>query len=133
MTNLRRDRPSIKRVKKPWIERNWKTIAIVFAILFLFQSFRGCLRGNSAARTQKSLILERDSIYMVKDKQIISLQELLDSYQKENQMLIYELKIAGVKADEAEKRAKAIQDTAEKIKQNTTIEIKTDTTRNKIK
>jgi hypothetical protein len=44
------------------------------------------------------------------------------------------LKIAGVKVEAAEKRALAIQSTAEKVKNNntTTIKIEADTTRTKI-
>lgn len=38
--------------------------------------------------------------------------------------LTTELKIAGIKYDEAQKRADAVQKTVEKIKSNTTIEIK---------
>ena len=65
----------------------------------------------------------------------LDLQEVLDTSQDENQRLIYELKIAGVRVEEAEKRARAIQSTAEKVKNNntTTIKIEADTTKTKIR
>ena len=46
----------------------------------------------------------------------------------------YELKIAGIKTQAADERARAIQSTAEKVKNNTTttIKIQADTSRNKI-
>ena len=55
----------------------------------------------------------------------------IDSLENENltkyfiiKDLTNELKIAGVKVDAAERRADAVQRTAERVKSNTTIEIK---------
>jgi len=118
--------------KKSWFERNLQTLFFVAIALFMIQSFRGCLNTSSLEREIKQINHVNDSISTQKDQEYQELSELLDQSQDENQRLIYELKIAGVKADEAEKRASAIQRTAERIRQNTTIEIKADTTRNKI-
>jgi hypothetical protein len=122
----------VKRRRKPWFERNWKHILIAVSVLFLFQSMRGCLNSTEHRIEMKKIEAERDSVYQVKDQQIVELQNLLEDAQDIIQEQSYELKLAGVKAEEADKRAQAIQETAAKIKQNTTIEIKADTTRNKI-
>ncbi len=129
----------VPRRKKPWIERNLNYIAIILVFLFVIQSFRGCINSSSASREKKVLITnfesklnKKDSIIVLKNIQYDDLSELLDVAQDEIQKLGYELQIAGVKVDAATERANAIQRTAEKIKQNTTITINTDTTRNKI-
>jgi hypothetical protein len=123
----------LQKKEKSWIEKNLRWIAISFLVLFLGQSMRGCINTTSLEFEQKDLIVERDSIYGAKDQQILDLQSLLDDAQGVIQEQSYGLKLAGVKAEEADRRAKAIQETAQKIRQNTTIEIKADTTKNRIK
>lgn len=112
--------------KKPWWEKNLKWITIGLLIFILFQSFNGCLRKTNYRRAEKRMLAEKDSVYITQERKILDLQKIINEYQKENQELLFELRLAGVKADEAEKRAKAIQETAEKIRQNTTIEIKSE-------
>ncbi|NJO90395.1 MAG: hypothetical protein HC831_16670 [Chloroflexia bacterium] len=97
------------------------------------QSFRGCINTSYLEREIKNINRVNDSILSVKDNEYKDLENLLDISQQENQSLIYELKIAGVKTEAAIDRANAIQSTAEKIKQNTTITIEADPTKNKIK
>ena len=108
-------------------------------ILFLGQSFRGCMSNSSHSRNVKTFNLthnnelaQKDSIIVIRELTIKDLEGVLTIAQDEIKNLGYELKIAGVKVDAAKERADAIQRTADKIKQNTTIEIKADTTRNKI-
>lgn len=119
---------------KSWFERNIKTLLIVFVVLFLGQSIRGCVNTSSLERTVKRNTAVNDSISAIDRKNYVDLQEVLDTSQDENQRLIFELKIAGVRVEEAEKRALAIQSTAEKVKNNntTTIKIQADTTKTKI-
>jgi len=84
-----------------------------------------------ALRTQeKTLSVEHDSIMKEKNAYIYSLNLNIDSLKKEVLTrdfiindLTNDLKIAGVKVDAAERRAEAVQRTAEKVKSNTTIQV----------
>ncbi len=125
-------RRKLKAAPKSWFEKNLRTLFIIVIVLFLGQSFRGCINTSSLERSIKKTEHVNDSISAIKDQQYKDLQIVLDESQDENQRLIYELKVAGVIATEAEKRAAAIQRTADRIKQNTTITIEADTTRNRI-
>jgi len=107
-----------------WINRNWKLIAIILFFLFCIKTFQSCSRKVSLKIQEKKITNYYDSIIIQKNK-------IIDCLNKENlskEFLIIdlknELKIAGVKFDEAQKRADAIQKTVSSIKANTTIEIK---------
>jgi len=115
-----------------FLKKNLKWIALLFLFLFCIKSFQSCLRGTELTRLEKNLTYNCDSL--INDKNII-----IDSLETEvitKDYIIYdltnELKIAGVKVNEAQKRADAVQKTAEdgfraaeKIKTNQTIEITT--------
>ena len=130
---LRKRRRVHVAAEKSWFKKNLKTLFIIAIALLLGQSFRGCINTSSLERQIKKIEYANDSISLTKEQQYADLQIVLDDSQDENQRLIYELKVAGVIAIEAEKRAAAIQRTADKIKQNTTITIEADTTRNHIR
>ena len=135
MSNQKRRKVKMKRPpvkKKSWLEVHYMKVIVGLVVLFLFFNFRSCMQKTTLKRENAELVTEYDSLINVKNGQIQDLSELLDEANDVIQEQSYELKIAGVKAEEADKRAAAIQRTAEKIKANTTIEIKTDTTRNKI-
>jgi hypothetical protein len=107
-----------------WIKKNLRWIAMVLLFLFLIKSVQSCVQKSSIIRIKKNLTAQCDTI---KQKNVV----IIDSLKKEIltkdfiiQDLTFELKIAGVKVDEAQKRADAVQRTAEKVKSNTTIEIK---------
>ena len=107
-----------------WIKKNLRWITIVFIALFFIKSFQSCSRKASLRIQEKKLTYICDSVTSTKNK-------LIDSLDKENlakefmiKDLTMELKIAGIKVDEAQKRAEAIQKTASSIKSNTTIEVK---------
>jgi len=79
----------------------------------------------------KRLNEKYDSISRIKDLKIYNQNLIIDSLNREilsREFLIKdlstELKVAGVKYDEAQKRADAIQKTVSAIRANTTIEIK---------
>ena len=132
--------------KKSFIDRHIKKIAMGLLVLFLFQGVRGCVKSTGyemELTTQEakydSLLNTTESDYarMVRerDDKISELDSTLDVRDDRIQYLEYELKVAGVKVQAAEDRAKAVQSTAEKVKNNTTttIKIEADTTKNKIK
>lgn len=114
-----------------WINKNLKWITILFIFLFFIKSFQSCNRNMSLSILEKNLTEECDSILSLKNE-IISQNKLeIDSLNEEIltrdfiiKDLTNELKIAGVKVDQAERRADAIQRTAEKIRSNTTIEVR---------
>ena len=118
--------------KKSWIERNLKYITIILCFLFLIKFFQGCLVKSSYQKNLINVQKNADSISKTKDQQILVLQNQLSNANDSIKDLYYELKIQHIQVDAAEKRATAIQNTAEKIKTNTTIKIEADTSKNKV-
>jgi len=107
-----------------WLIKNLKWITIVLAFLFLLKTCESCNRANKLKTQEKKLTAQCDSLIKVGNN-------IIDSLQKENMAKDYlikdlstELKIAGIKYDEAQKRADAVQKTVKDMKANTTIEIK---------
>jgi len=107
-----------------WLSRNLKWITVILFFLFCIKSFQSCSRKVSLRIQEKKLTNYCDSVVNQKNKEI-------DSLNKENLAKSFllmdlknELKIAGVKYDEAQKRADAVQKTASSVRSNTTIEIK---------
>ena len=81
--------------------------------------------------TEKNLVIERDSLLYEKDiiihqKDLVikDLREEIITKDYEIKDLERDLEIAGIKVNAAERRADAVQRTAERVKSNTTIEIK---------
>jgi hypothetical protein len=124
-----------------WLNKNLRYITIAFIALFLIKNVQSCNRKMSLNIQTKNLTEVCDSITALKTQKITELGKEIDSLNKEilaREFLIKdlstELKIAGVKYDEAQKRADAIQKTASSIRANTTIEVKgveRDTAKNK--
>ena len=124
-----------------WLRKNLKYIAIILLALFLMKTVQSCNRKMTIKTQEKNLIMNCDSALQIKDNIILKKDKEINSLKEENltkdfiiKDLTNDLKIAGVKVDEAQKRADAVQRTAEKIRTNTTIEVKgveRDTTKNK--
>jgi len=112
-----------------FLKKNLKWITLIFIFLFCIKSFQSCLRKTEITRLEKTSIYVCDSLLNEKNIIIDSLENGWEVDLKERDYmikdLINDLKIAGVKVDAADKRANAVQSTAEKIRANTTIEIKT--------
>lgn len=114
-----------------WLRKNLKYITIILLALFLVKNIQSCNRKMSIRILEKNLTTECDSLLNDRN-QIISSQSIeIDSLKSEIitrdymiKDLTTDLKIAGVRVDEAQRRADAVQRTAEKVKSNTTIEIK---------
>lgn len=126
-----------------WLKKNLKYITILFMILFFVKTFQSCNRKMSLRIVEKNLTTECDSIVNEKNEIISSKNLIIDSLKQEVitrdfiiKDLSNDLEIAGVRVDAAERRADAVQRTAERIKTNTTIEVKgverekSDTTKN---
>jgi len=113
-----------------WLKKNLGYITIVLLALFLLKSTQSCNRKMALRTQEKTLSVEHDSIMKEKNAYIYSLNLNIDSLKKEVLTrdfiindLTNDLKIAGVKVDAAERRAEAVQRTAEKVKSNTTIQV----------
>jgi hypothetical protein len=96
-----------------WLSKNLKWITIILFFLFCIKSCQSCNRQNLLNTQEKKLSKDTDSL-----KKEIGTRDFLIMDLKN------ELKVAGVKYDEAQKRADAIQKTASSIRANTTIQIK---------
>lgn len=106
-----------------WFSHNQKWIILVLLLLLMIKSFQSCNRKMEVKRTERILNHERDSLFfnasIIQDslvKEIIIRDNIIKN-------LTYEVKIAEIKVNEAEKRAEAVQKAAEKIRTNTTIRI----------
>ena len=99
-----------------FIKKNLNYIAIGLLALFLLKSVQSCNRNMSNKRLKKEIISLSDSLNK-------SYGYDLDKCKKYTLQLEYEVKLANAEAESANKRASAIQSTAEKIRENTTIKI----------
>lgn len=114
-----------------WFKKNLKYVTMVLLALFMMKNTQSCNRKMAIRTLEKNLTVEYDSIINEKNDIIHDKTLIIDSLEKENltkdfliKDLSNELKIAGVKVDAAVRRADAVQRTAEKIRTNTTIEVK---------
>lgn len=114
-----------------WLKKNLKYITLIFLALFLFKNTQSCNRKMSLRIMEKNLFEERDSLVHGLNLMINMKILEIDSIKSHTLVLDYiikdlenDLKIAGVRVNAAERRADAVQRTAERVKTNTTIEIK---------
>ena len=96
-----------------FFEKNMKWFALAFFILFLFKSAQNCTRNMGTKVTEKQY-----------HHTIDSLNKKVDILVGEKKQLTFELKLQNEKAQDADKRASAIQSVAEKMKSNTTVNIR---------
>jgi hypothetical protein len=106
-----------------FLKKNLRWIAIVLLFLLIIKSFQSCVRQTSMNRMEKRLNAQCDTLSRGLSHKIDSLSKEINAKDYMIRDLTFELKLAGVKVDEAQKRAEAIQSTAEKVRSNTTIKI----------
>lgn len=113
-----------------WLQKNLKYITILFVFLFLFKSFQSCNRNMTINTIEKKNTVVLDSVSKEFKADLFLLNTEVDSLKKEvlvrDYMIINlekDLEIAGVKTTAAERRADAVQRTAERVKSNTTTTI----------
>jgi len=114
-----------------WLRRNLKYITLILLALFIISKIQSCNRKMGTRIKEKELTEYCDSLNTEKLQRIGILESEIDSLDNEIvtrdfviKDLINDLEIAGVRVDAAERRADAVQRTAEKVKSNTTIQIK---------
>lgn len=123
-----------------WLKKNLRYITLVLLALFFIKTFQSCNRKMALRVVETNLTEERDSLLNIKNVIISEKDLVIDSLESEIltrdfliKDLYNDLKVAGVKVDEAQRRADAVQRTAERVRTNTTIEVKgveRDTTQN---
>lgn len=114
-----------------WLRKNLKYITLILLALFLLKTTQSCNRKMALRTLEKNLNTECDSLLNDKTQIILTQSFEIDSLESDIWAKEYiikdlenELKIAGVRVNAAERRADAVQRTAERVKSNTTIEIK---------
>jgi hypothetical protein len=107
-----------------WLSKNAKYVLMVMFFLLAIKTFQSCTRKTSLRIQEKKLTTQCDSATTYLTNENDSLKREIIAREFLIKDLGAELKIAGVKYDEAQKRADAIQKTASSIKANTTIEVK---------
>lgn len=98
---------------KQFFEKYNKQIVLVLFFLLVIKSFQSCNRKNEVQTVTNKMEGVKDSL----DSRLSAMHDTIVN-------LRYDLKLANFSVESAEKRAEAIQSTAEKTTRNTTIQIK---------
>ena len=106
-----------------FFSKNLKYIALILLALFLIKTTQSCNREMANKRMVKENTYIIDSLNTIIDTDkgtyILQLEECNDKVQE----LEYEVKLANSEKEAANRRANAVQSTAEKIRENTSITI----------
>jgi len=106
-----------------FFKKNLKYIAVILLALFFIKSFQSCNRDMANKRLVKENTQLVDSLSTMHGTEKSTLMLQLSECEDENQRLEYEVKLANSEKEAANRRANAVQSTAEKIRENTTIKI----------
>ena len=106
-----------------FFKKNLKYIAVILLALFFIKSFQSCNRDMANKRLVKENTQLVDSLSIMHGTEKSTLMLQLSECEDENQRLEYEVKLANSEKEAANRRANAVQSTAEKIRENTTIKI----------
>ena len=106
-----------------FFKKNLKYIAVILLALFFIKSFQSCNRDMVNKRLVKENTQLVDSLSIMHGTEKSTLMLQLSECEDENQRLEYEVKLANSEKEAANRRANAVQSTAEKIRENTTIKI----------
>jgi limonene-1,2-epoxide hydrolase len=106
-----------------FFKKNLRYITLILLALFLLKSMQNCNRNMEVRKLEKEIVYLNDSLTTIHgSEKTLLLQEnlnLKDSIKD----LAYQVKLSEAERDAANKRADAIQSTASKIRENTTIKI----------
>ena len=106
-----------------FFRKNLRYIALILLALFFVKSFQSCNRNMTIKKMDKEIVYLNDSLNTMHGTEKESLILQLSNCENGKQELEYEVKLANSERDAANKRADAVQSTAEKIRKNTTIKI----------
>jgi len=106
-----------------FFRKNLRYIVLILLALFFVKSFQSCNRNMTIKKLDKEIVYLTDSLNTMHgtEKEALILQ--LTDCENVKRELEYEVKLANAEMDAANKRADAVQSTAEKIRKNTTIKI----------
>jgi len=106
-----------------FFKKNLRYITIILLALFFVKSFQSCNRNMQVNSLKREIVYLNDSLSTAygteKTQLVLELQQANDSIKELN----YLVKIAKTEKEAAEKRADAVQNTAERVRRNTTIKI----------
>lgn len=106
-----------------FVKKNQKYITIILISLFFIKSFQSCNRNMTINKLNKELIYVSDSLNNLIDAETGQLAHQLSIANDSIKTLNFEVKLAKNKEESANKRATAVQSTAEQVRKNTTIKI----------
>jgi len=106
-----------------FFKKNLRYVTLIILALFFIKSFQSCNRNMQVRKLQKEIVYLNDSLTTIHgSEKTLLLQENLE-LKDSIKDLAYQVKLAEAERNAANKRADAIQSTAEKIRDNTTIKI----------
>lgn len=108
---------------KQFLEKNQKYVVLILLSLFFIKSFQSCSRNMEVKKLNKEITYLSDSLNTMMSNETGELVTKLNKAHDSIKTLNYEVRIAQSKENSANRRANAIQSTAEKIRENTTIKI----------
>lgn len=103
-----------------FFKKNMKWILLVVSLLFFVKTFQSCNRNMAIGYLNEEIVNLNDSLSTMFGTEKESLLLELRQCEKDKSQLEYEVKLAESQRDEANKRADAVQSTAEKTRSNTT-------------
>ena len=109
--------------KLTFLEKNLKYITIGIFVLFVFTKIQSCNRNMSNVILSKNIEQLNDSLNAFHNSEKTILLKQLSIAKDSISELNYEVRLAQDRASSADRRADAVQSTAEKIRDNTTINI----------
>lgn len=106
-----------------FFSKNLKYITILIFALFIIKNVQSCSRKMSNNILKNDIEYLEDSLNTFHGSEKTLLLEQLNTADDSIQELNYELRLAADRVIAADRRANAVQSTAEKIRDNTTINI----------
>lgn len=106
-----------------FFKKNLRYIAMILLALFFIKSFQSCNRNMQVRKLEKEIVYLNDSLTtMHGSEKTLLLQENLE-LKDSIKDLTYQVKLANSEKEAAIERANAVQRTAERVRENTTIKI----------
>lgn len=103
-----------------FFKKNMKWILLIVFLLFFVKTFQSCNRNMTIGYLNEEIIHLNDSLSSTYGTEKESLLLQLRECEQKTTQLQYEVNLAEARRDEANKRADAVQSTAEKTRSNTT-------------
>jgi hypothetical protein len=117
---------------KQFLEKNQKYIVLILLALFFIKTFQSCNRNMTVNKLNKEIVYLTDSLNTMMTNETGMLLLELNKAKDSIKTLHYEVKLAQSKEISANNRADAIQSTAAKIRENTTIKIENNSHRDTV-